>query len=57
MLVSSWATSSVHLVQNGRFVKLIEHVPSAADIEYDPRRRRVAVPLLGSNRVEWHELR
>ena len=52
ILVSSWADSSVHVVEGTRMRKLITGVPAPADIGYDSRRNRVLVPLFNGNAVE-----
>lgn len=52
ILVSSWADSSVHLVEGNRMRKLIAGVPAPADIGYDTRRNRLLVPLFNGNTVE-----
>lgn len=57
ILVSSWATSAVHVVNGAQNVRVIEHVASPADIEFDAKHSRVAVPLLGENRVEFYTLK
>jgi sugar lactone lactonase YvrE len=44
-LVSSWADSSIHRVENGRSRQLVRDVPEPADIGYDARRRRLLIPL------------
>jgi sugar lactone lactonase YvrE len=56
MLVSAWNDSTVNAVRDGRLVPLIRGVPSAADIGYDPRRRRVGVPLIADGRIEIWQL-
>ena len=52
ILVSSWADSSVQVVQGGQMRKLIGGVAAPADIGYDTRRNRVLVPLFNGNSVE-----
>ena len=52
ILVSSWADSSVHAVENGQMRRLITGVAAPADIGYDTRRNRVLVPLFNGNAVE-----
>jgi sugar lactone lactonase YvrE len=56
VLVSAWNDSTVNAVRDGRLVPLIRGVPSPADIGYDPRRRRVGVPLIADGRIEIYEL-
>lgn len=57
ILASSWATSAVHEIAPGRRPKVVDGIPSPADIEWDVRRNRLVVPMLGQNRVEFFELR
>jgi sugar lactone lactonase YvrE len=56
VLVSAWNDSTVNAVREGRLVPLIRGVPSAADIGYDPARRRVGVPLIADGRIEIWQL-
>ena len=53
ILVSSWADSSIHVVQNGRMTRLFPGVVSPADIGVNTHRQHVAVPLFTANRVEY----
>lgn len=57
VLVSSWADSTVHVLEAGALRPLITGVPAPADIGVDTRRNRVAVPLFMGNRVELWEIR
>ena len=57
VLASSWATSAVHEIAPGRRSKVVDGIPSPADIEWDVRRQRLVVPLLGQNQVLFFELR
>jgi hypothetical protein len=52
ILFSSWADSSVHLLSGGTDRQLVRELPVAADIGFDTKRNRVAVPLSNLNRVE-----
>jgi sugar lactone lactonase YvrE len=45
ILYSSWADSSLHLLEGGRDRQVIREVVAPADIGYDPRRQRVMIPL------------
>ena len=56
LLFSSWADSSIHLLDGGRDRQLIREVPEAADIGVDTRRNRVAVPLSTLDRVQLWSL-
>lgn len=56
ILVSSWADSSVSVVQNGALTKLISGVPGPADIGVDTKRNLVAVPLFNGNKVEFYRI-
>ena len=53
ILVSSWADSSIHVVQNGQFTRLFPGVEGPADIGVNTHRQHVAVPLFSGNRVEF----
>ena len=56
ILVSSWADSSVHVIEDGRMRRLISGVPEPADIGVDAKRGRILVPLFMQNRVEVWEM-
>lgn len=51
LLVSSWETSTVYRVDDGRAVAVATNLPNPADIGYDRRRQRVLVPLFDANTV------
>jgi len=53
IVFSSWADSSVHMLENGREQQLVRDVPAAADIGVDTRRRRLAIPL---SSIGWVQL-
>jgi sugar lactone lactonase YvrE len=55
LLVTSWADSSLFILEDGRATRVAYPVPSPADIGFDGK-SRVAVPLLMENRVEFWEL-
>ena len=55
-LVTSWADSSLFVLDNGKTTRVIGGLPSPADIGWDGGRRHVAVPLLLQDRVEIWEL-
>jgi sugar lactone lactonase YvrE len=51
--ISSWSDSSLYeLAPNGTLKSYLGGLPSPADIGFDTKRDRVAVPLFASNRVE-----
>ena len=52
ILVSSWADSSIYVLDGSALVRAVPGVASPADIGVDSRRNRVAVPLFEGNRVE-----
>lgn len=45
ILFTSWADSSVHLLANGRDVRIVRAVRQPASIGYDTRRHRVLIPM------------
>jgi hypothetical protein len=51
-LITSWADSSLFAMEQGRVSRVAGPLPSPADIGWDARRHRVAVPLLLEDRVE-----
>ena len=55
ILTTSWADSSLFVIENGKVSKVGSGIPSPADIGYDGK-NRVMVPLLMENRVELWEL-
>jgi sugar lactone lactonase YvrE len=55
LLVTSWADSSLFVLENGQPRK-VASVASPADIDVDPKDSRIAVPLLMENRVEFWEV-
>jgi sugar lactone lactonase YvrE len=52
ILVSSWADSSIYVLDGSALVRAVPGVDSPADIGVDTKRDRVAVPLFQANRVE-----
>lgn len=50
-LYTSWADSSLSVFANGVSSTLMKGLPSPADIGYDPKRQRVAVPLFNDGKV------
>lgn len=53
ILVSSWADSSIHVIQDGRMTRLFPGVEGPADIGINTHRQHIAVPLFSGNRVEY----
>jgi dipeptidyl aminopeptidase/acylaminoacyl peptidase len=56
LLVTSWTDSSLFVLENGQARTVASGIPSPADIDFEPKDSRVAVPLLMENRVELWEL-
>lgn len=56
LLVTSWADSSLNVLENGTLTPVAGDLPSPADIGLDVKRGRVAIPLLMENRVEFRML-
>ena len=56
LLVSSQADSSIHVVQDGTIEATLKTVGAPADIGYDVRRNRVAVPFVALNQVQILEV-
>lgn len=49
---SSWSDSAIFLVTGeGQVVRLLEDVPQPGGLAFDPRRNRLVIPLLESNRL------
>ena len=55
-LITSWADSSLFVLNNGTVTPVAGGLPSPADIGIDTKRNRVAIPLLLENRVEFRAL-
>lgn len=53
ILVTSWADSSVHVIENGAFRKVVANVEAPADIGIDTKRNVLAVPRFNAGRVEY----
>lgn len=51
-LVTSWADSSLYVLDGSQLTRAISALPEPADIGIDTRRNRVAIPLSSENRVE-----
>jgi hypothetical protein len=56
ILFTSWADSSLNVLDHGTVTPVSAGLPSPADIGIDTKRRRVAIPLLMENRVEFRAL-
>jgi sugar lactone lactonase YvrE len=56
LLVTSWADSSLNIVESGQYTRLAGGFPSPADLAWNPKTRRAAIPLLMAGRVEIWEL-
>jgi sugar lactone lactonase YvrE len=56
LLVTSWADSSLFVMETGRTRKVASGIASPADIGFEPRESRVAVPQLMENKVQFWEL-
>ncbi|MDQ6828591.1 MAG: SMP-30/gluconolactonase/LRE family protein [Gemmatimonadota bacterium] len=55
LIFTSWADSSIHLLDHGTDRKLIRQVPEAADIGIDTKRHQLAIPLSVLGRVQiWN---
>jgi DNA-binding beta-propeller fold protein YncE len=52
ILLSTWADSSIYVLDGSALVRAVPGVASPADIAVDTKRNRVAVPLFEGNRVE-----
>jgi sugar lactone lactonase YvrE len=57
VVVSSWADSSVSVVEGSAMKKLIANVAAPADIGVDTKRNRIALPRFDGNTVEIWELK
>src|SRR6478672_1333659 len=53
ILVTSWADSSVQVIANGAFRKVVANVDGPADIGVDTKRNVLAVPRFNAGRVEY----
>jgi sugar lactone lactonase YvrE len=56
ILVSSWADSAVHVVENGAMTTLVPNVSGAADIGVDTKRNIVAIPRFNDNKVDYYKI-
>ena len=56
VLVTSWADSSVSVVQNGALSKIIGGVSGPADIGVDTKRNLVVVPRFNDGKIEYYKI-
>jgi sugar lactone lactonase YvrE len=56
ILVTSWADSTVNVIQNGALSKLITGQSGPADIGVDTKRMVLAIPRLTDNKVVYYKL-
>jgi len=56
LLITSWADSSLDILQDGKLTRLAGDLPSPADIGVDTKRGVVAIPMLMEDRVEFRQL-
>jgi sugar lactone lactonase YvrE len=56
VFITSQSTASLWELRDHRLMEVILNLPGAADLGYDAKRRRLIVPLTGSNRVEMYEV-
>ena len=56
LLITSWADSSLFVLDAGKITKLLGGLPGPADIGFDRERGRIAVPSLTDNRLEFVDL-
>lgn len=56
ILVTSWADSTVNVIQNGAMSRMITGVDSPADIGVDTKRMVLALPRLSDNKVEYYKI-
>jgi sugar lactone lactonase YvrE len=56
IVVTSWADSSLFVLQNGKTTTVARGIASPADIDLDPKDSRIAVPQLLANAVQFWEV-
>ncbi len=56
VFITSQSTASLWELRDDRLIETIVNLPGAADLGYDAKRRRLLIPLTGSNRVEMYEV-
>jgi len=56
VLVTSWADSTVHVVQNGTMSALVRNVSGPADIGIDTKRNVLVVPRFTEDKIEYYRI-
>jgi hypothetical protein len=56
LVITSWADSSLFVLEKGRSRKVASGIASPADIDFEEKDSRVAVPQLMENKVQFWEL-
>jgi hypothetical protein len=56
LVITSWADSSLFVLEKGRSRKVASGIASPADIDFEEKDSRVAVPQLTENKVQFWEL-
>jgi sugar lactone lactonase YvrE len=56
LVATSWADSSLFVLENGQAKTVAQGIPSPADIDVDPKDSRIAVPQLMANTVQFWEV-
>jgi hypothetical protein len=55
-IVTCWNDSSLHLIGTGTDTRVVKNLSWPADLGYDTKRNRVAIPQVMINRVEFWEI-
>lgn len=56
MLVTAWSDSSLHLIDGDGDRRIVRNLWQPADLGYDTRRNRVAIPLVLQGRLDFWEV-
>jgi sugar lactone lactonase YvrE len=56
VLVTSWADSAVHVIQNGTMSTFVSGVSAPADIGVDTKRNVLAIPRFSDNKIEYYKI-
>ncbi|HTE46463.1 MAG TPA: SMP-30/gluconolactonase/LRE family protein [Gemmatimonadaceae bacterium] len=56
VLVTSWADSAVHVIQNGAMSKLVSNVTAPADIGVDTKRGVLAIPRFNDGKIDYYKI-